>query len=94
MKSTLLALFFAVLLVLPSFGAKKDHIRVLLIDGQNNHNWKATSPVMIKALQRGGAFEVSVSTTPPKKSKPEDWKKWSPAFKDFDVTLSNYNGEL
>ena len=43
----------------------------------------------------GGAFEVSVSTTPPKKSKPEDWKNWSPALKNFDlVTLSNYNGEL
>ncbi len=94
MKSTLLAFFFAVLIVTPSFAAKKDPIREVLIDGQNNHNWKATTPVMVEALQKGGAFEVSVSTTPPKKSKPDDWKKWSPAFKDFDVTLSNYNGEL
>jgi len=49
---------------------------------------------MVEALQKGGAFEVTVSTSPPKKSNAEDWKKWSPAFKDFDVTLSNYNGEL
>jgi type 1 glutamine amidotransferase len=94
MKSTLLSCFFAVLLAFPLSAAKKAPIRVLLIDGQNNHNWKATTPVMVEALQKGGAFEVTVSTSPPKKSNAEDWKKWSPAFKDFDVTLSNYNGEL
>ena len=94
MKSTLLACFFAVLLAFPLSAAKKAPIRVLLIDGQNNHNWKATTPVMVEALQKGEAFEVTVSTSPPKKSNAEDWKKWSPAFKDFDVTLSNYNGEL
>ena len=51
MKSTLLAFFFALLLVFPSFAAKKAPIRVLLIDGQNNHNWKSTTPVMVEALQ-------------------------------------------
>ena len=94
MKSTPLAFFFAILLAFPLFAAKKAPIRVLLIDGQNNHNWKATTPVMVDALQQGEAFEVTVSTTPPKKSDADAWKKWSPAFKDFDVTLSNYNGEL
>ena len=94
MKSTPLALFFAILLALPLFAAKKAPIRVLLIDGQNNHNWKATTPVMVDALQKGKAFEVTVSTTPPKKSNPDAWSNWAPAFKKFDVTLSNYNGEL
>jgi type 1 glutamine amidotransferase len=94
MKSTTLAFFFAILLAFPLSAAQKAPIRVLLIDGQNNHNWKATTPVMVEALQRGEAFEVTVSTTPPKKSNADAWKKWSPAFKDFDVTLSNYNGEL
>ena len=27
-------------------------IKVLLIDGQNNHNWKATTPVMVDALEK------------------------------------------
>ena len=94
MKSKPLAFFFAILLAFPLFAAKKAPIRVLLIDGQNNHNWKATTPVMIDALQKGKAFEVTVSTTPPKKSNADAWSKWSPAFKDFDVTLSNYNGDL
>lgn len=94
MKTTLLALFVAIFTAFTLSAAKKAPIRVLLIDGQNNHNWKATTPVMVDALQKGEAFEVTVSTTPPKKSNADAWKKWSPAFKDFDVTLSNYNGEL
>jgi hypothetical protein len=90
---------FSILLVtlLASFSfapAKNPPIRVLLLDGQNNHNWKATSPVLVEALQKGGAFEVTVSTSPPKKSDPAAWNKWNPVFEDFDVTLSNYNGEL
>jgi type 1 glutamine amidotransferase len=85
MKSTPLALFVAIFTAFTLSAAQKAPIRVLLIDGQNNHNWKTTTPVMVDALQRDEAFEVTVSTTPPKKSD---------AFKDFDVTLSNYNGEL
>ena len=49
---------------------------------------------MVDALQKGKAFEVAVSTTPPKKSNADAWSNWSPAFKKFDVTLSNYNGEV
>ena len=94
MKSTPSAFFFAILLAFPLSAAQKAPIRVLLIDGQNNHNWKATTPVMVDALQKGEAFEVTVSTSPPKKSDADAWSNWAPAFKKFDVTLSNYNGEL
>ena len=94
MKSTLFIFPIALVVVYALSAAQKAPIRVLLIDGQNNHNWKATTPVMVDALQKGEAFEVTVSTTPPKKSGADAWKKWAPAFKKFDVTLSNYNGEL
>ena len=40
-------------------GEKK--IRVILIDGQNNHNWGATTPFMKKVLKTG-RFTVDVST--------------------------------
>ena len=68
-------------------------IKVLLIDGQNNHNWKATTPVLVDALERSDNFSITVSTSPPKKSNSTKWKKWKPAFSAHDVTLSNYNGE-
>ena len=40
-------------------------IKVLLLDGQNNHNWKATTPVLIDALERNDGFDVTVLTSPP-----------------------------
>jgi type 1 glutamine amidotransferase len=46
----------------PSFGA--DKLRVLIIDGQNNHNWVATTPVLKAALEKCGRFTMDVSTTP------------------------------
>ncbi len=59
-------------------------IRVLLIDGQNNHNWRATSPFMKKVLEDSGRFIVDVATAPeapkgpqkPKSDKEEDLAKY------------------
>src|SRR5947209_10727349 len=45
-------------------------IRVLIIDGQNNHNWRATTPLMKKELEDTGRFVVDVATTPPKPPAP------------------------
>jgi type 1 glutamine amidotransferase len=73
-------------------GAK---IKVVIIDGQNNHNWRATTPVMKKALEESGRFSVAVSTTPQKDGKqPEAAGQvpFPPRLADFDVVLSNYNG--
>ncbi len=69
-------------------------IKVLLLDGQNNHNWKATTPVLIDALERNDGFDVTVLTSPPKKSPEKAWNQWKPDFSAYDVTLSNYNGDL
>lgn len=68
-------------------------LKVLLIDGQNNHKWEITTPVLKDALESTGAFQVTVSTTPPKGSSAEAWASWKPAFSDYAAVLSNYNGE-
>ena len=68
-------------------GAQADKLKVLLIDGQNNHNWKATTPVLTHALESTGKFAVTVSTTPGKGSK-DGWDAWRPKFSDYDVILS------
>ncbi|MBI1370537.1 MAG: ThuA domain-containing protein [Planctomycetes bacterium] len=70
-----------------------DKLRVLLIDGQNNHKWQTTTPILVKALESSGRFTVDVSTTPPKGSKPEAWADWHPNFSDYAAVVSNYNGE-
>ena len=84
--------FLAFLILSPFVHAKP--IKVLLLDGQNNHNWKATTPVMVKALEKDDFCIVTVSTSPPKNSPLDAWKSWKPKFSNFDVTLTNYNGEL
>ncbi|MFQ5731691.1 MAG: ThuA domain-containing protein [Planctomycetaceae bacterium] len=75
--------------------AADKKLKLLIIDGQNNHNWKATTPVLKGFLNGSGRFEVSVATSPPRrKGTKEAWAKFRPNFSEYDVVLSNYNGEL
>ena len=46
-----------------------DKLKVLILDGQNNHNWAVTTPVMKQSLEASGVFSVDVSTAPPDKKK-------------------------
>jgi uncharacterized protein len=73
--------------------ASAEPLKVLLIDGQNNHNWKVTTPVLVHALESSHAFKVTVSTTPEKGAAKEMWASWQPKFSDYSVVVSNYNGE-
>jgi type 1 glutamine amidotransferase len=94
--SLLLAALAAVVAVCGILAADDEpaKIKVLIVDGQNNHNWKATTPVLRKALESCGRFSVEVSTSPKSGSPPEAWKDWNPKFSEFDAILSNYNGDL
>ena len=69
-----------------------DKIRVLILDGQNNHNWKQTTPVLQKELEAAGLFGVEVATSPPP-GKKEEMAKFHPDLSKYDVLVSNYNGE-
>jgi type 1 glutamine amidotransferase len=45
-------------------------IKVLIIDGQNNHDWRATTPHMKKVLESCGRFTVDVATSPARPNPP------------------------
>ena len=66
-------------------------VKALIVDGQNNHKWMETTPALMKILQDSHYFVAFVATTPPKG---EDWSAFDPKFSDYDVVISNYNGEL
>ena len=70
-----------------------EKIKVLIVDGQNNHKWDITTPVLKHALESSGAFTVEVSTSPPKGSPPEAWHAFKPDFTAYKAIVSNYNGE-
>jgi type 1 glutamine amidotransferase len=62
--------------------------KVLLIDGRNNHDWKATTPILKRLLEETGLFEVTVLTAPPDN---ESLKSFHPKFTGYDLVVLNYN---
>ena len=70
--------------------AENKRLRALVIDGQNNHAWQQTTPLIVQTLQGCGRFSVDVATSPPKGG---DFNDFKPDFSGYDVVVSNYNGE-
>jgi uncharacterized protein len=65
-------------------------LRALIVDGQNNHDFKSTTPHLKKMLEETGLFTVDVATSP---GKGGDMSTFKPKFADYRVIISNYNGE-
>lgn len=65
-------------------------LKALIVDGQNNHDWKSTTPLLKKALEDCGLFTVDVATSPGG----SDLSGFQPDFAAYDVVVSNYNGAL
>ncbi len=59
-------------------------IRVLILTGRNNHDWRATTPLLRRALEAAGRFDVRVTEEPAG----IDEKTLRP----YDVLVSNYCG--
>lgn len=90
-RRLLLCCFLPAFFLLTTRGtASAEKLKALIVDGQNNHNWQATTPHLKKALEDCGLFTVEVATSPPKG---EDLSGFQPAFADYDVVVSNYNGQ-
>jgi len=62
-------------------------IKVVILDGQNNHNWRATTPVIRSILEDSGRFTVAVATMPPAGDAREDF---SLPLDDCKAVVSNY----
>lgn len=61
---------------------------VLIIDGQNNHDWQHTTLLLKRILDDTGLFRVEVLTAPPKGA---DFGRFRPEFEKYRVVISNYN---
>lgn len=65
--------------------------RALIVDGQSNHRiWPTTTQYLKGHLEETGLFTVDIATSPPA-GEPLD--AYRPAFADYDLVVSNYNGE-
>ena len=81
---------FAVLFALTASG--QSRIRVMLLDGQNNHDWRSTTPVLKKVLDETGLFETTVVTAPEIAS--PDFGHFKPDFSRYRVVVMNYNNGI
>lgn len=63
--------------------ALAEKSKVIILTGANNHGWEATTPVLKRAMEESGYFEVEVVTDPEQLT--------ADFLKDRDVLLSNWN---
>ena len=91
MKSLIFALAVIPFTALSLFTARAaTPMKVLIIDGQNNHDWNSSTPHLKKVLEATGLFSVDVATTP---AKGGDMSAFKPKFSDYKVIISNYSGD-
>lgn len=80
------------LLALAMRAADRPRIRVLIVDGVNNHDWAAATASVRGFLTATGLFKVDVSTSPPRGASSGDWKQWRPRFSRYQAMIVNFNG--
>lgn len=85
---------FAIVCVSAGVLHARDTVRVLIITGQNNHDWARSTPMIESLLEETGRFTVTVSTTPSEEAPEDAWNAWRPDFSRHDVVLSDYNGKM
>ncbi|MBE3069656.1 MAG: ThuA domain-containing protein, partial [Planctomycetes bacterium] len=59
-------------------------VRVLVLSGCNNHDWKTTTPALVKILEEGGRFKVDVIEDPAVMD--------AAMLARYDVIVSNWSG--
>ena len=65
-------------------------IKTLIITGQNNHNWKASSPVLEQILDDSAMFEADIATSPPPGG---NMAEFSVDFAAYQLVVLDYNGD-
>lgn len=73
----------------PCFAAR-EKIKVLIVEGVSNHDWRRRMDLVKRILEKDGSFDVRITVTPSKAGDPA-WRAWRPDFSKHDVVLSAYN---
>lgn len=78
------------LLLMPPLAHATEPIRVLIVDGYSNHDWRLTTALIRGIIEPTGLFRVTVSTAPPTAAAP-GWDTWRPDFSAHDVVIQTCN---
>lgn len=89
-KQYFLLIITAVVLNLLSGCKNETAYKTLIITGQNNHNWQASSPILKQILDETGLFSSEIMTTPKTGG---DMKTFNPDFSKYKLVVLDYNGD-
>jgi len=76
-------------------GEDQVKLKVIILDGRNNHEWEKTTPVLKQMLMATGRFTVDVHTAAPRVAgKRSKWpiRLTGDDLDVYDCIVSNYNG--
>jgi type 1 glutamine amidotransferase len=90
MKKQFLLLIIAGLLTFLSACNIESGYKTLIITGQNNHDWKTSSPILKQILDETGLFSSEVMITPDKGG---DMTAFNPDFSKYKLVVLDYNGD-
>ncbi len=88
-KNKVLVLFLLVSLNMFSQQENKK-LEVLIITGQNNHNWQLTSTTVSQIFNSSQLFNAKIISTP---AQGEDMSLFIPDFDGYDLICLDYNGD-
>jgi type 1 glutamine amidotransferase len=76
--------FFCMVLIglVPAFA----EVRLLIVDGVNNHDWAAGSAAIKAILAEAGGFQVDLATVTA-----QQVEQWRPEFSKYQVVINNFN---
>ncbi len=89
-KQNILILLAASLIILMPSCKQTTVYKALIITGQSEHNWKASSEAVKQILDETGMFTCTIMTTPPKG---EDISGFSPDFSNYSLIVLDYEGD-
>ncbi|HBE39851.1 MAG TPA: trehalose utilization [Bacteroidales bacterium] len=89
-KKYIFIILAALLIPLINGCNKKPANKALIITGQNNHDWKLSSPVLGQILEETGLFSVDIMTTPQQGG---DMIKFNPDFSRYKLVVLDYVGD-
>lgn len=88
------ALIFAGSVVAAPPAAKDARIPVVIIGGQNNHDWALSNQFLMAYFGRQVGISAVEDNAPAKGASKEEWAKWNPHFEKYRCVILNYNGEM
>jgi uncharacterized protein len=89
-KQYLLLIILAGLFAFFTACKNESTYKTLIITGQNNHIWKASSPVLKQILDETGLFSSEIMITPEQGG---DMNLFNPDFSKYKLVVLDYNGD-